>query len=127
MSSEQPSARPAVSRPIAQPKITSDEGRRKSARVEQPSSSAQMSAASDSSNAPKAPASSGDKFSREDSMKKASHVHPKLPDYDDIASKLASPRMNSKLAENGLAEWAALFNKMCERFSTTMVVELTQR
>ncbi|KAK4342487.1 hypothetical protein RND71_038303 [Anisodus tanguticus] len=96
MSSEQPSARPAVSRPIAQPKITSDEGRRKSARVEQPSSSAQMSAASDSSNAPKAPASSGDKFSREDSMKKASHVHPKLPDYDDIASKLASLRMNSK-------------------------------
>ncbi|XP_059284388.1 uncharacterized protein LOC132037787 [Lycium ferocissimum] len=96
MSSEQPSAGPAVSRHIAQPKITSDEGRRKSTRMEQPASSAQMSAASGSSNAPKAPASIGDKISREDSMKKASHVHPKLPDYDDIASKLASLRTNPK-------------------------------
>ncbi|XP_016473114.1 uncharacterized protein LOC107795064 [Nicotiana tabacum] len=94
-SSEQPSIRPTVSRPNSQPKITSQEGSRKS-RVEQPSSSAQMAAASGSSDALKAPASSGDKFSRKDSMNKASHVHPKLPDYDDIAAKLQSLRMNPK-------------------------------
>lgn len=96
ISSEQPSAGPAVSRPIAQPEIQSHEGRRKSARVEQPSSSSQIAAASLNSDSPKAPASGGDKFSGEDSMKKASHVHPKLPDYDDIASKLQSLRMNPK-------------------------------
>ncbi|MCD9639201.1 hypothetical protein HAX54_023579 [Datura stramonium] len=96
ISSEQPSAEPTVSRPITQPKITSHEGRRKSARVEQLSSSAQNSAASGNNDAPKAPATGGDKFSREDSMKKASHVHPKLPDYDDIASKLQSLRTNNK-------------------------------
>ncbi|XP_055822364.1 uncharacterized protein LOC129891133 isoform X2 [Solanum dulcamara] len=96
ISLEQPSAGPAVSRPIAQPKITSQEGRQKSVRVEKPSRSSQMAAASGNNDAPKAPASGGDNFSREDSMKKASHVHPKLPDYDDIASKLKSLRMNPK-------------------------------
>ncbi|XP_016436058.1 uncharacterized protein LOC107762228 [Nicotiana tabacum] len=94
-SSEQPSVRPTVSRPNSQPKITSQEGSRKS-RVEQPSSSAQMAATSGSNDALKAPASSGNKFSREDSMNKASHVHPKLPDYDDIAAKLQALRMNPK-------------------------------
>lgn len=96
ISSEQSSAGPAVLRPIAQPKITSHEGRQKSGRVEQLSSSSQMAAASGNDDAPKAPALGGDKFSREDTMKKASHVHPKLPDYDDIASKLQSLRMNPK-------------------------------
>ncbi|KAL3332239.1 hypothetical protein AABB24_032703 [Solanum stoloniferum] len=96
ISLEQPSAGPEVSRPIAQTKITSHEGRWKMGRVEKPSSSYQMAAASGNNNAPKAPASSGDKFSSEDSMKKASHVHPKLPDYDDIASKLLSLRTNPK-------------------------------
>ncbi|PHU11579.1 hypothetical protein BC332_18509 [Capsicum chinense] len=96
ISSGQPSSGPAISRPITQPKITSHEGRQKSARVEQPSSSSQMTAASGNSDAPKPPTSGGDIFSREDSMKKASHVHPKLPDYDDIASKLQSLRMNPK-------------------------------
>ncbi|KAH0654397.1 hypothetical protein KY289_032075 [Solanum tuberosum] len=96
ISLEQPSAGPAVPRPIAQTKITSHEGRQKMGRVEKPSSSYQMAAASGNNNAPKAPASSGDIFSSEDSMKKASHVHPKLPDYDDIASKLLSLRTNPK-------------------------------
>ncbi|CAN4084782.1 unnamed protein product [Withania somnifera] len=96
ISSEQPSSGPSVSRHIAQPEIQSHEGRQKSARAEEPSSSSQMAAASRSSDAPKAPSSGGDKVSREDSMKKASHVHPKLPDYDDIASKLRSLRMNPK-------------------------------
>lgn len=96
ISLEQPSAGPTVPMPVIQTRITSHERRQKMGRVEKPSSSSQMAAASGNNDVPKAPASSGDKFSSADSMKKASHVHPKLPDYDDIASKLLSLRTSPK-------------------------------
>lgn len=38
--------------------------------------------------------SSGETSTGENSVKKASHVHPKLPDYDDIAARLQALRMN---------------------------------
>ncbi|KAL6974680.1 hypothetical protein U1Q18_028862 [Sarracenia purpurea var. burkii] len=50
--------------------------------------------ASASSETPKTSTSSREALSRESSFTKASHVHPKLPDYDTIAAQLQSLRLN---------------------------------
>lgn len=42
----------------------------------------------------KKPSLSGETPSREDSLKKATHVHPKLPDYDTLSAHLQALRMN---------------------------------
>lgn len=65
----------------------------KSSATEQPSSPLRT-VTSASTESLKTSASSRDPPSRESSLKKGSHVHPKLPDYDTIAAQLQSLRTN---------------------------------
>ncbi|KAF8036392.1 hypothetical protein BT93_C2182 [Corymbia citriodora subsp. variegata] len=69
----------------------------KSTVIEQPSLPTQKkvsSAKSETSESSKAPTPTLQSASREDSSERASHVHPKLPDYDTFAATLRSLRAN---------------------------------
>ncbi|KAL2553614.1 uncharacterized protein Fot_07233 [Forsythia ovata] len=66
---------------------------RKSSDIEQPSSPQPKKEALESSENPK-PTSSKTSSNKENNATKASHVHPKLPDYDTIAAQLQSLRRN---------------------------------
>ncbi|WOH11226.1 hypothetical protein DCAR_0830706 [Daucus carota subsp. sativus] len=59
-----------------------------SSTAEESSSGLQKTEASSSLQNPKTLKFTGEPPTREDSTKRASHVHPKLPDYDSIASRL---------------------------------------
>ncbi|CAK9152752.1 unnamed protein product [Ilex paraguariensis] len=94
-SSEQPiSAKQAASNPLPESKVSSSVESLKSSVQKQPSSSLLKTVPSDSNGNPKTSTSSGEIPSRENSINKASHVHPKLPDYDTITAHLLSLRTN---------------------------------
>ncbi|XP_027070344.1 uncharacterized protein [Coffea arabica] len=90
--SEQPSSAKVASNPSLVSKVSLPEEKRKSSGLEQPKSSERKLETSDSTENQKT--ASGSAFSREDSLKKASHVHPKLPDYDTLAAKFQALRTN---------------------------------
>uniref|UniRef100_A0A5B6ZA71 Uncharacterized protein n=1 Tax=Davidia involucrata TaxID=16924 RepID=A0A5B6ZA71_DAVIN len=94
-SSEQSSSmKLAASMPIPKSKISLHEESSKSSVMEQPSSLLRKTVTSGSTESPKTSTPSGKTPSRESSFKKASHVHPKLPDYDTIAAQFQSLRLN---------------------------------
>lgn len=76
-------------------KTNLDEEKRKTS-TEQAFRSDRKTQSSSNTQTPKAPGSSGSTLAREESTKKPSHVHPKLPDYDNIAAQLQALRMNRK-------------------------------
>ncbi|KAF8400971.1 hypothetical protein HHK36_014274 [Tetracentron sinense] len=61
-----------------------------------PSNSLPKTLSSESTVSPKTSSSSGGTASRENSLKKASHVHPKLPDYETFAAHFHSLRSNRR-------------------------------
>ncbi|XP_059634859.1 uncharacterized protein LOC132277129 [Cornus florida] len=85
-----------ASKQMPEPRIPSHEESSESSRVEQPSSVPQKTKTSDGIESPKMSASSGETADEENTVKKASHVHPKLPDYDLIAARLQSLRSNQQ-------------------------------
>ncbi|XP_019175802.1 PREDICTED: uncharacterized protein LOC109171130 [Ipomoea nil] len=82
---EQPHSAKSVS------KTSLDENSKSSAEL--PSRLTQASGISETFEASR---SSDNMLAREENTKKASHVHPKLPDYDSLAAQLQSLRMNRK-------------------------------
>ncbi|KAL3535653.1 hypothetical protein ACH5RR_004114 [Cinchona calisaya] len=80
------------SNPSSVSKKSLPEENQKSSAVEHPPSSGRKKETSDSIDNQKT--KSGSAVSREDSLKKASHVHPKLPDYDTLAARIHALRMN---------------------------------
>ncbi|KAL8102516.1 hypothetical protein AgCh_027133 [Apium graveolens] len=68
----------------------------KSSTVEQSSSASRKIGPSSNPQNPKTSKLAGEPPTREDSTKRASHVHPKLPDYDSIASRLQALRTDKK-------------------------------
>ncbi|KAG8636155.1 hypothetical protein MANES_16G104700v8 [Manihot esculenta] len=83
------------SKPIQEPKRSSQEENRKSSAREQPSNPPPRTASSGAGESTKASYSKdATPPSRENSINKASHVHPKLPDYDALTAHLLSLRQN---------------------------------
>ncbi|PSS15531.1 Flocculation protein [Actinidia chinensis var. chinensis] len=86
-------AKQATSKPESDSSVSIRKENLKSSATERPSSPLKT-AKSGSTESPKASTSSGEAPSRESSLKKASHVHPKLPDYDTLTAHLQSLRVN---------------------------------
>ncbi|XP_052199554.1 uncharacterized protein LOC127806361 isoform X2 [Diospyros lotus] len=91
-STDSGAAKQATSKPMPEPIMATHKENRNSPATEQPSTAALKT--SDSTGGPKQSTSTGHAPSRESSLNKASHVHPKLPDYDTIAAQLQSLRLN---------------------------------
>ncbi|KAK1377717.1 dentin sialophosphoprotein-like [Heracleum sosnowskyi] len=87
-SDEQPNYAKKVASKASVSEISSDEKPSNSSAVEQSSSAPRRTGASSSPQNPKTSKLTGEPPAREDSKKRASHVHPKLPDYDNIAYHL---------------------------------------
>jgi vacuolar protein sorting-associated protein IST1 len=88
------SAEQAASKQISESKRTLREETLKSSAREQPCSSPPKPVAADSAQSSKTSSTHGEMPSRENSINKPSHVHPKLPDYDTFAAHLLSLRQN---------------------------------
>ncbi|XP_037493103.1 uncharacterized protein LOC105637790 isoform X2 [Jatropha curcas] len=87
--------RPAEpSKSIPESKRFSREESMKSSSREQPSNPPSRTASSSGAESAKSSSSHGNAPSRENSINKASHVHPKLPDYDTLTAHLLSLRQN---------------------------------
>ncbi|GFS43289.1 regulator of Vps4 activity in the MVB pathway protein [Actinidia rufa] len=86
-------AKQATSKPKSDSSVSTRKENLKSSVTEQPSSPLKT-AKSGSTESPKASTSSGETPSRESSLKKTSHVHPKLPDYDTLTAHFLSLRVN---------------------------------
>ncbi|XP_057468196.1 uncharacterized protein LOC130757478 [Actinidia eriantha] len=86
-------AKQATSKPKSDSSVSTRKENLKSSATEQPSSPLKT-AKSGSTESPKASTSSGETPSRESSLNKASHVHPKLPDYDTLTAHFLSLRVN---------------------------------
>lgn len=86
--SEQPSSAKVASNPSLVSKISLPDEKRKSSGSEQ-----KLETSYSTENQKMA---SGSTVSREDSLKKASHVHPKLPDYDTLLAKFQALRTNQQ-------------------------------
>ncbi|XP_031108038.1 uncharacterized protein LOC116012603 isoform X1 [Ipomoea triloba] len=86
----------SLGRPVSKSKTYLDEEKRKTPTTEQASQFDRKTQSSSNTQTPKASGSSGSTLAREESTKKPSHVHPKLPDYENIAAQLQSLRMNRK-------------------------------
>ncbi|CAK7352690.1 unnamed protein product [Dovyalis caffra] len=84
----------AASKPISESKRSLHEEKLKSLAQEQPFNSPPKTVATGSTRSSKTSNSHGEMPSRENSINKASHVHPKLPDYDTFAAHLLSLRQN---------------------------------
>ncbi|GFY80420.1 regulator of Vps4 activity in the MVB pathway protein [Actinidia rufa] len=84
-------AKQATSKPESDSSVSIRKENLKSSATERPLSPLKT-AKSGSTESPKASTSSGEAPSRESSLKKASHVHPKLPDYDTLTAHLQSLR-----------------------------------
>ncbi|KAI8553612.1 hypothetical protein RHMOL_Rhmol05G0029300 [Rhododendron molle] len=89
----QSSASQATSKPRPESSFSARKENPKSSALEQ-SSSPLRTVKSAGTESPRSSTSSGELPSRESSLKKASHVHPKLPDYDTIAAQFQSLRSN---------------------------------
>ncbi|XP_038699424.1 uncharacterized protein LOC119996742 isoform X2 [Tripterygium wilfordii] len=94
VSSEEPKgvAKQAGSKPVTKSRKSSNEDNRKISAREQTSNPLPKIAASAKSESSKT--SNKETPSRENSINKASHVHPKLPDYDALTAHLQSLRQN---------------------------------
>uniref|UniRef100_A0A2P2KGX0 Uncharacterized protein n=2 Tax=Rhizophora mucronata TaxID=61149 RepID=A0A2P2KGX0_RHIMU len=93
---EQPrSAEPAIYRPIAESQGLPHDKSQKSAITKQPSNPP-VRVASGSAKNLNSSSSFGEPPSSQNASTKASHVHPKLPDYDSFAAHLLSLRQNQK-------------------------------
>lgn len=88
------SAEQAASKQISESKRSLHEETLKSSAREQPFSSPPKPVATDSAQSSKTSSTHGETPSRENSINKPSHVHPKLPDYDTFAAHLLSLRQN---------------------------------
>ncbi|KAL9399332.1 hypothetical protein Peur_008293 [Populus x canadensis] len=88
------SAEQAASKQISESKRSLHEETLKSSAREQPFSSPPKPVATDSTQSSKTSSTHGETPSRENSINKPSHVHPKLPDYDTFAAHLLSLRQN---------------------------------
>ncbi|KAA8534875.1 hypothetical protein F0562_029909 [Nyssa sinensis] len=82
-----------ASRPRPESKFSLPKESSKSSVMEQPSNPLRNTVTPGSTESPKTSTPSAPP-SRENSGKRASHVHPKLPDYDTIAAQLQALRMN---------------------------------
>ncbi|KAL3532583.1 hypothetical protein ACH5RR_006104 [Cinchona calisaya] len=89
--SEQPSSAKVPSNPGSVSKISLPKENKKSSGVEQPPPGSEQKVETSTENH-KTP--SGSTISREDSSQQASHVHPKLPDYDTLTARFQAFRMN---------------------------------
>ncbi|XP_011010805.1 PREDICTED: uncharacterized protein LOC105115575 [Populus euphratica] len=87
------SAEQAASKQISESKRSLREETLNSSAQEQPFSSPKP-VATDSAQSSKTSSTHGETPSRENSINKPSHVHPKLPDYDTFAAHLLSLRQN---------------------------------
>ncbi|KAJ6993683.1 hypothetical protein NC653_016732 [Populus alba x Populus x berolinensis] len=88
------SAEQAASKQISESKRSLREETPKSSAREQPFSSPPKPVATDSAQSSKTSSTRGEPPSRENSINKPSHVHPKLPDYDTFAAHLLSLRQD---------------------------------
>ena len=88
------SAEQAASKQISESKRSLREETPKSSAREQPFSSPPKPVATDSAQSSKTSSTRGEMPSRENSINKPSHVHPKLPDYDTFAAHLLSLRQD---------------------------------
>lgn len=95
-SEEQPNSAKKVASKSSFSRISSHEKPSNSSTVEQTSSGLTKLGATSSLPNPKTSKLIGEPPTREDSTKRASHVHPKLPDYDSIASRLQSLRTDKQ-------------------------------
>ncbi|XP_051130974.1 uncharacterized protein LOC127251356 isoform X2 [Andrographis paniculata] len=84
---EKPSSAEPSSASMLKSKIT-----QKSSTVEKPSKPTQKAEASISSEVPKSETANKASSDKPDTPKRASHVHPKLPDYDDLLQSLRMKR-----------------------------------
>ncbi|KAG5243458.1 WASH complex [Salix suchowensis] len=88
------SAEQAASKQISESKRSLRQENLKSSDREKPFSSPPKKVATGSAQSSKTSSTHGETPSRENSIKKASHVHPKLPDFDTFEAHLLSLRQN---------------------------------
>ncbi|KAJ6407197.1 hypothetical protein OIU84_010660 [Salix udensis] len=88
------SAEQAASKQISESKRSLRQENLKSSDREKPFSSPPKKVATGSAQSSKTSSTHGETPSRENSIKKASHVHPKLPDFDTLEAHLLSLRQN---------------------------------
>lgn len=93
-SKEPRSAEQPISKPIPEFKRSSHEGSIKSSDPQLKSNPPSKPVAPNSAETSKHPSSHGETPSRGNSIGQASHVHPKLPDYDTLTAQLLSLRKN---------------------------------
>ncbi|KAJ9688217.1 hypothetical protein PVL29_014103 [Vitis rotundifolia] len=88
------SSEQATHKPLPEPKTSLEKESSKFPAIEQQSNPVPKTVASGGSESSKTSSSSTELPSRENSIKKASHVHPKLPDYETLAARFQSLRVN---------------------------------
>lgn len=88
------SSEQATHKPMPEPKTSLEKESSKYPAIEQQSNPVPKTVASGGSESSKPSSSSTEPPSRENSIKKASHVHPKLPDYESLAARFQSLRVN---------------------------------